>query len=291
MTDPIEQLRSFGEDLRDSVPSGRSHVVAARAIGRARMPSRHRSWVVAAATLGMFVIANVAAAAVTDSSAPGDAFYGVDRAYEWVSDTLGLTHDHSFERLNEAEILLDRSDPNGALDLVAAETNDETVAMVAQNLQSSALGDEDLETMVMALVTDAKKIREAARAGDKQAKEEAKALLMTLIVNGAYPQPGPDTSRSAARLQPRPGQPGHEQRQPGQPRHQPGQPGQPGHEQWQPGQPGQPRHQPRQPGQPRHQPRQPGQPRHQPRQPGQPRHQPGQPRKAGGLTPTPIAVS
>ncbi len=240
MTDPIEQLRSFGEDLRDSVPSGRSHVVAARAIGRARMPSRHRSWVVAAATLGMFVIANVAAAAVTDSSAPGDAFYGVDRAYEWVSDTLGLTHDHSFERLNEAEILLDRSDPNGALDLVAAETNDETVAMVAQNLQSSALGDEDLETMVMALVTDAKKIREAARAGDKQAKEEAKALLMTLIVNVPTPNQGQTPPGQQPGFNPGQGNPGTNNGNQGNPGTNQGNQGNPGTNNGNQGNPGNP---------------------------------------------------
>ncbi|MGA7272197.1 MAG: hypothetical protein WB239_14090, partial [Acidimicrobiia bacterium] len=145
------------------------------------------SWVVAAATLGMFVIANVAAAAVTDSSTPGDALYGVDRAYEWVSDTLGLTHDHTSERLEEAETLLDRSDPVGALDLVASEINDETVAMVAQSLQSSALGNDELKTMATALVTDARKMSEAARSGNEQAVRDFKALMMTLV---DVPNPG-----------------------------------------------------------------------------------------------------
>lgn len=194
MTDPIEQLKRFGEDMRDAIPSGRSHVVAARSIGHARTPGRHRSWVVAAATLGMFVIANVAAAAVTDSSTPGDVLYGVDRAYEWVWDTLGITHDHTSERLDEAETLLNRSDPESALDLVAAEINDETVATVAQNLQSSALGHDELKTMAMALVTDARKMREAARSGNEQAVQDFKALMLTLV---DVPDPGQGNGNTA----------------------------------------------------------------------------------------------
>ncbi len=274
MTDPIEQLKSFGEDIRDAIPSGRSHVVAARSIGRARTPRPRRSWVVAAATLGMFVIANVAAAAVTDSSTPGDALYGVDRAYEWVSDTLGLTHDHTSERLEEAETLLDRSDPVGALDLVASEINDETVAMVAQSLQSSALGNDELKTMATALVTDARKMSEAARSGNEQAVRDFKALMMTLV---DVPNPG----RGSGNANGNPAN-GNANDNPGN-----GNPGNsnPGNRQPGPQQPGQ-RERQRQLRRKVQLQRRRGEPGNLGQQPGQ-----RQPREVRGLTPKPSAVS
>ena len=79
---------------------------------------RPRKAFVALATTGLLAVSNVALAATADPSAPGDALYGLDRAYEQVVDLTGLGGPRVSERLQETNVLVERGDLGAALDLV-----------------------------------------------------------------------------------------------------------------------------------------------------------------------------
>ncbi|MDH4307787.1 MAG: hypothetical protein OEX04_09930 [Acidimicrobiia bacterium] len=116
MRDPIHDLRAYAAHLESEVPAERAR---ARAMAAMRAPSKSpRRAVVALATVGFMSISNVALATAADPAAPGDALYGVDRAYERIGASLGIGGDHRFERLTEAAVVLAAGDAATALSLV-----------------------------------------------------------------------------------------------------------------------------------------------------------------------------
>lgn len=126
MTDPIEELRRYARDLQAEVHPGRARArVDAVLAGPVRRP-RRAVLVVLASTL-LLLFSNVALAAAADPSVPGDALYGLDRAYERIADVAGLGGIHAGERLDEAAVLLERGRAADALDLVN-EAFDELLA-------------------------------------------------------------------------------------------------------------------------------------------------------------------
>lgn len=72
MTDPVDRLKSYAEDLADAVSPARSQVAAMRAIGSAGRNRRRRVPQMAFAGLAVVVAANLGTAAVADSAVPGD---------------------------------------------------------------------------------------------------------------------------------------------------------------------------------------------------------------------------
>ena len=101
-----------------------TRVAVERAMSRADARSRRSSSPrvarrlapVLAATM-VFGISNVALAAAANPSVPGDALYGVDRAYERIGALLGAGG-FELERLDEAAAVLERGEPSVALGLV-----------------------------------------------------------------------------------------------------------------------------------------------------------------------------
>jgi hypothetical protein len=230
MQEPLDQLRRYGEDLANAVPPARSRLAALRAVGGSPRPVR-RLPRVAAATVGFFAIANVAAAAVSDSAVPGDALYPLDRAYEAVGSLIGL--DHSAERLDEADVLIERSDLDGAMDLVVEAMPDSDLEGVTTALRGSATN-EDVRT----LVESARGLGEAMRTGDDEAVAEFRAALRLLDAQASDRDPEATPAEPATPADPgEPGQPAT----PATPAD-PGEPGQPAEPATpaDPGEPGQP---------------------------------------------------
>lgn len=116
MTQPFEELRRYADDLASEV----APFVAQRAVHRAMSPtvSRPRKALVALAVTGLLGVSNVALAATADPAVPGEALYGIDRAYEQVADLTGFGGPRVAERLQEAGILVEQGELAAALDLV-----------------------------------------------------------------------------------------------------------------------------------------------------------------------------
>lgn len=114
MHDSIEQLRRYARDLRAEVDVSRAEMIATGAmVADARR--RPRRLVVALATAALMLFSNVALAAAADPAIPGDALYGVDRAYEAFADGVGLGGPHAGERVSEAAALVALGDTPAAL--------------------------------------------------------------------------------------------------------------------------------------------------------------------------------
>lgn len=173
MQEPTDQLRRYGEDLAAAVPPARSRIAALRAVGSRPRPVR-RLPRVAAATVGFFAVANVAAAAVSNSAVPGDALYPLDRAYEAAGRLIGFD-DHTAERLAEAEVLVERSDLPGALDLVVEAMPDPELEGVTAQLRQAGTDEE-----VRRLVLNARGLGQAMRDGNDEAMAESRAALRLL---------------------------------------------------------------------------------------------------------------
>lgn len=116
MTQPFDDLRRYADDLASEV----SPFAAQRAVRSAMSPhvSRPRKAVIALVATGLLGISNVALAASANPAVPGDALYGVDRAYEQVVDIAGFGGPRVAERLQEAGTLVERGELGMALDLV-----------------------------------------------------------------------------------------------------------------------------------------------------------------------------
>lgn len=176
MTEPIERLKRYGEDLAGAVTPARSRVVAMRAIARSQR--RPTPWVPKiAATVGIFAIANVAAAGVADSAVPGDLLYPLDRTYENVVDFFGPGTDRSEERLHEAQALLDRSDARRALEHVRESIPEPAIAMAAAQVED-AVPDAELDARVAALIAGARDISTAARQGSPEELAAARGQML-----------------------------------------------------------------------------------------------------------------
>lgn len=117
MPDPIDELRAYAAHLEAEVPLERARA-RARAAVTATPRGRRRVAVVAAAAIGFMGVSNVALAAVSNPAIPGDALYGIDRAYERVGALLGIGGEHRLERLNEAASVVALGDEETALSLV-----------------------------------------------------------------------------------------------------------------------------------------------------------------------------
>jgi len=163
-----DELKRYGESLADAVTPARSRVVAMRAIARVQRRSPRRSLLrVAAVTAGFLAIANVAVAGVADSAVPGDLLYPVDRGFERAADIVGLGGDRTEERLDEATVLVDRSDLTTAIDLVDESVTDPTVTAAVAAIEQANGPDSDLKGAVMDLISGARDISMAARDGNR----------------------------------------------------------------------------------------------------------------------------
>lgn len=119
-----ERLRAMASDMEASTTPERADMIAARSMARARASvPRRRSLVAAVAGAALAFAGAMGVGAIADRAAPGQALYGVDRAYESAARFVGVNSDRSAERLEEALKVIDRGDRVAAAKLV-----DEAVA-------------------------------------------------------------------------------------------------------------------------------------------------------------------
>jgi len=115
--DPFDDLRSYASDLVEVAPPldpSSLHLTSGSPV-----PKRpHRFTVPAMALMGvaaMLFIAQVGVAVVANSAVPGDQLYGLDLLVEDALTTLGVPVDVASERIDEAEVLLERDELNEAI--------------------------------------------------------------------------------------------------------------------------------------------------------------------------------
>jgi hypothetical protein len=114
---PFDDLRSYASDLVDAAAPLDP---ASLHIGEGSpVPKRpHHFTVPAMALMGvaaMLFIAQVGVAVVANSAVPGDQFYGLDLLVEDALTAVGVPIDVASERINEAEVLLERDELNEAI--------------------------------------------------------------------------------------------------------------------------------------------------------------------------------
>ena len=129
-----ERLRAMASEMEASTTPERADMIAARSLARARVaaPGR-RSLVAAVAGAALAFAGAMGVGAIADTAAPGQAIYGVDRAYESAARFVGVKSDRSAERLEEALKVIDRGDRAAAAKLV-----DEAVAELQRVQKLSA---------------------------------------------------------------------------------------------------------------------------------------------------------
>ena len=156
-----------------------------------RAPSKSpRRAVVALATVGFMSISNVALATAADPAAPGDALYGVDRAYERIGAALGISGDHRFERLEEAVIVLAAGDAETALSLV-------------QESLSGLLDDPETARAMLAQLengADVSLLQSQVRLMVEIARNSAKTAGDDALVGAANGAPGQDIAEIARKI-------------------------------------------------------------------------------------------
>jgi hypothetical protein len=115
--DPFDDLRSYANGLVDAVPmldTSSLHLVAGSPI-----PKRpHRFTVPAMAAMGVaatLLFAEVGVSVAANSAVPGDGIYGIDLLVEDALGAIGIPIDTASERIDEAEVLLERDDLDGAI--------------------------------------------------------------------------------------------------------------------------------------------------------------------------------
>lgn len=180
VNESIERLRRYARDLRMEVDPSRAEMLVSRVVA-ADARRRPRRLVVALAASLLMLISNVALAAVSDQAVPGDALYGVDRAYESLADGIGLGGPHAGERIGEAAALVARGDVPAALEaldeaLAEIEESDDPQAAMAE--MYGAHGDEfdTVKEQLLSLTRD-------AAAGDvdgQDVREVARSLVCTI---------------------------------------------------------------------------------------------------------------
>src|SRR5690606_9699949 len=184
-----------------AVSPARSRVAAMAAIGRAEeagLARRRRplAWriQVSGALMAAFSVLNFAAAAIADNAGPGDRLYVLDRAYERVAALFGRA-DHPAERAREAEVLLERGDPTGALQVLAEASDVPEVAHAAALVLSADLDGELLGAHARTLVTG---FGILASADDPRSREEALAAV-SLVASQATEQAAATPPRAVDR--------------------------------------------------------------------------------------------
>jgi hypothetical protein len=115
--DALNDLRSYASGLVDAAPTfdpEALHLVAGSPV-----PKRpHRFTVPMLAAMGvvaMLFFAEVGVTVAANSAVPGDGIYGIDLLVEDAFSAIGIPLDTSSERLDEAEVLLARSELSEAI--------------------------------------------------------------------------------------------------------------------------------------------------------------------------------
>lgn len=115
--DPFDDLRSYASGLVDNAPP--LDPSSLRLLEGAPIPRRpHRLTVPAMAAIGMaamLLIAEVGVSIAANSAVPGDSIYGVDLLVEDALVAIGIPIDKAAERIDEAEVLLARSELREAI--------------------------------------------------------------------------------------------------------------------------------------------------------------------------------
>ena len=135
----IEDLRDYGRSLVEGVPVGQTEMAVGRVLASRHKSHRPRRLVLILATTGVLAVSNVALAAASDSAAPGDLLYPIDRGYEWARDLFGHT-DRTNERLAESETLSQRGHVDDAIAFLrelATESSNEALLAAIQKLEAS----------------------------------------------------------------------------------------------------------------------------------------------------------
>ena len=115
--DAFDDLRSYASDLVDAAPPldpSSLHLVAGSPV-----PKRpHRFTVpvmVAMSVAAMLFFAEVGVSFAANSAVPGDGIYGIDLLVEDALMAIGIPIDTASERIDEAEVLLARSELDEAI--------------------------------------------------------------------------------------------------------------------------------------------------------------------------------
>lgn len=135
----IEDLRNYGRSLVEGVPVGQTEMAVGRVLASRHQTHRPRRLVLMLATAGLLAVSNVALAAASDSAAPGDFLYPVDRGYEWARDLFGAT-DRTNERLVESETLSQRGHVDDAIAFLrelATESSNEALLAAIEKLEAT----------------------------------------------------------------------------------------------------------------------------------------------------------
>jgi hypothetical protein len=168
--DPFNNLRSYGEALIESVDPAHAEVVAARALAAPSvgLSVRRRILAVAAAT-ATFLTGNVGMAMAADPAVPGDLLHGLDRAYEQVGELVGLSGDHSEERLEEATQLALAGNSADALEAVIQQ-----IHALQSDYDLDASG---LDTALVAITAARDRTHEVGNETAATATEQAKEII------------------------------------------------------------------------------------------------------------------
>lgn len=198
--DPISELRRYAADLEAQVPADRARSAARRALlnptPSRRRPRRAVAAIVATALMG---ISNVALATAADPAVPGDALYGVDRAYESIGSAVGFDGTHAAERANEVLVLQERGQSSEALQHVIESLTelleaDDPVAAVEEftaAIDNSAVDLTELMAVVRGTEATGEEIAQIARqiASSLELPENARGNP------GGPDEPGPPDDR------------------------------------------------------------------------------------------------
>lgn len=116
-SDPLGDLRSYASALAEAAPA--LDTSSLRLVDGSPVPKRpHRFTVPAMAAMtvaAMLFVAEVGTAVVANSAVPGDQIYGLDLLVEDALTAIGVPIDVASERIDEAEVLLERDDLGGAI--------------------------------------------------------------------------------------------------------------------------------------------------------------------------------
>ena len=114
---PLDDLRSYADGLVDAAPALDPSTL--RLLAGSPVPKRlHRFTVPAMAAIGvavMLLVAEVGVTVAANSAVPGDGIYGIDLLVEDALVAIGIPIDRAAERIDEAEVLLDRSELSEAI--------------------------------------------------------------------------------------------------------------------------------------------------------------------------------
>lgn len=179
--DPITDLKRYAAALEAQVSRDRSRQAARMALHTPSPARSPRRAVIAIATTVLMGVSNVALANVADPAVPGDALYGIDRAYEQVGSIFGSSDTHAGERAAEVLVLQERGKSAEALDLVqeTLETllaSDDPKAAVEEF--TAGLGNERFKIQLEKLIDAAKGVDPS----DESVADIARLIVGTIVL-------------------------------------------------------------------------------------------------------------